>query len=137
MIELDDNIELVFPLIDYEEYWKRSCLKHFKEVDVRMHGNSWKQCFAENYLRKKIIDFEPKNEENDIVQYFNLFKFYIFNLNIPFFRVGIDITLISKYLVNLTSLELKYSPKLRDTHKEVIFKRKITRNKFTKLSNKG
>ncbi len=123
------SIEDTFNLIDYEPYWERACKEHFKSDDCATNGNSWKQCFAENYVQNKIAHYnENQNKEeqlDELIKVFLLVKYHIFNLDIPTFSFSFDISLIPKYFSNLTSLSLKYSPILRDKATEDIYSKEL------------
>lgn len=118
ILSVNFSIEDTFNEIDYEPYWERACKQHFKSDDCAVNGNSWKQCFAENFIKQKISHFnESQNKENeleDLKNVFQLVKYHIFNLDIPTFSFSFDISLIPRFFANLTSLNLKYSPILRD-----------------------
>jgi hypothetical protein len=137
-ISVDSPVEITFPLIDYEVYWEKACKKEFGLVDCELHGNSWKQCFAENYIRRMITNFDVKRGHTMewIIKYLELFRYHVFNLEIPTFSADFDINKISRYFVNLTSLQLKYSPVLKENTgaNANIFKKQLTRKKFFKLS---
>jgi hypothetical protein len=116
-------------LISYEDYWQRACKEHFKIPDCSLHGNSWKQCYAEIFIKRLVTNFNA--EKGDTIQgmlkYFDIMKFYIFNLEIPTFSSDFDISKIPEYFVNLSSLELKYSPVLKDKGEKEVLKKKLTR----------
>ncbi len=126
---VDHPIEVIFPIIDHEKFWQRACEAHFKGEDCAVHGNSWKQCYSENYIKKMISNYNPEKGDSieEVIKYFEFMKFQIFNLEIPTFSSDFDISKIPQYFVNLTSLELKYSPILADFKKEDILRRKLTR----------
>ena len=113
---MDNPVDVVFKEIDYESYWQRACEKHFKGKDCCFHGNSWKQCYAENFIQNLVSSYDPEKghslEEN--MKYFDTMKHLIFNLDIPTFSADFDISKIPTYFVNLTSLSLKYSPILKE-----------------------
>ena len=128
-MDINEDIETTFPLIDYQNYWKRATYEHFRTANVLMHGDNWKQCYAENFIKEKLINFQQQDDLNDLLRLFSLMKNYIFNLHIPYFSANFDISLIPQYFLNVAKLDLKYSPKLIETRKEKIplFKKKITR----------
>lgn len=131
---MDNPVETVFKKIDYESYWQRACEKHFKGEDCCYHGNSWKQCYAENFIQDLVSSYDPEKGHTleDKLKYFDIMKFHIFNLDIPTFSADFDISKIPLYFVNLTSLSLKYSPILNDGKKTEAFKTKLERkNKMT------
>lgn len=121
-MSVDYNIDDTFPFISYEPFWERSCRKHFKSDDCSINGNSWKQCYAENYIKRTVSSFDTakKNDEelDNLVKLFKLVKYHVFNLDIPTFSYNFGISYIPQFFVNLISLNLKYSPILRD--KEII-----------------
>jgi len=126
-------------LIDYEVYWEKACKKEFGLVDCEKHGNSWKQCFAENYIKRIITSYDVKKGHTMewVTKYLELFRYHVFNLEIPTFSADFEINKISQYFVNLTSLQLKYSPVLKDitgTHAN-IYNKQLTRKKSYKLSH--
>jgi hypothetical protein len=121
-IEVDNPVDMVYPLIDYEVYWQKACEKHFTGSDCTNHGNSWKQCYAENFIQNLVSNFDIEKGdtlENEL-KYFEIMKFEIFNLDIPTFSSDFDISKIPTYFINLTSLSLKYSPILIDQNKKDI-----------------
>lgn len=126
MVEIQDNLEEEFSIIQYDNYWKRACQKHFRLADVHMHGNSWKQCYAENYVKQFLLEYSA-DQDIRAPRLFNLMKHHVFNLEVKYFQSSFDISLISRYFVNLTRLELKYSPKLRESSRESIYTKKIKR----------
>lgn len=129
MMDISADIESSFKYIEYDNYWKRACYEHFRTSDVLMHGDNWKQCYAENYIKKRIMNFDESEDLYNLINMFIVMKNYIFNLDIPYFSAHFDLSLIPKYFINLTKLELKYSPKLLDKNrkKENVFTKKITR----------
>ena len=103
----------------------RACNKHYKTSDCTYHGNSWKQCYAENYMKNLICNFNSENgKKEEILKFFDILKFHIFNLDLPTFPAGFDISLISSYFINLASIEIKYSPELKDDKKINFLKKK-------------
>lgn len=133
MMDISDDIITTFHNISYENYWKRACYEHFNIPEVLQHGDSWKQCYAENYIKERLMSFESGDDVNELLNLFSKLKNWIFNLEIPYFSANFDISLIPKYFLNITKLELKYSPKLKELkkQKESIFLKKITRIFFT------
>jgi hypothetical protein len=121
-IKLDHPIEIIFPLITYEGYWKRACNKRYKSANSAYHGNSWRQCYAENYV-KDLINSNP-----DATNCFELFKTNVFNLQLNYYSAEFDISKVMQYFFNLISFELKYSPNLLDKEKESFLNRKLSRN---------
>jgi len=113
----------------------RMCNKHFKTSDCTFHGNSWKQCYAENYTKNLICTFNIEKNPEEILSYFKIFHEYIFNLELPTFPAGFDISLITGYFVNLASLEIKYSPELKEDKKTNFLKKKLTpiKDEYTKF----
>lgn len=126
-MSVDYPIEIVFPLIDYEPYWERAAKKHFNVIDCSIHGNSWKQCYAEKYIEKLISNYNSKVDNmEDIVKILDIVKFHVFNLEVPTFSSEFDIANIPTYFVNLTTLGIKYSPVLRGDNTPDLFKKKLT-----------
>jgi hypothetical protein len=69
-------------------------------------------------MKTIICNFNPETgKKEDIMKYFDILKFYIFNLELPTFPAGFEISAIPNYLVNLASLEIKYSPGLKEKKK--------------------
>jgi len=127
-IKLDYPIEVTFPLINYENFWKRACQDHFKTEDCSLHGNSWKQCYAENYIKKLVTNFNNSTQDlSNITKVFEIMKYHIFNLEIPTFSCDFNISKIPEYFINITSLELKYSPILKDKTPKDLLQKKLTR----------
>ena len=117
IMSVDYDIEDIFPIIDYEPYWERVCRKQFKSENCSSNGNSWKQCYAENYVKNLITNYRVSEGEKileELKRVCNIVKYHIFNLDIPTFSCSFDISFIPQYFLNLTSLSLKYSPILRD-----------------------
>ena len=130
IMSVDYDIEDIFPVIDYEPYWERVCKKHFKSENCSPNGNSWKQCYAENYVKNLITNYRVSEGEKileELKKVCNLVKYHIINLDIPTFSCSFDISFIPQYFLNLTSLNLKYSPILRDKNdkNEEIFTKKL------------
>lgn len=127
-ISLDHPLEMVVPRINYENYWNRACKKNYKSAEYAYHGNSWKQCFAENFIKELVSNYENDKQDVEVInKYLELFQYYIFNLKIPTFSADFDISKIPLYFVNLSTLELKYSPKLKEDKAMNIFKKQLTR----------
>ena len=126
---MDNPVEDVFPLIDYESYWQRACQKHYKGEDCSIHGNSWKQCYAENFTQRLVTSFnvEAGDTLEEKLKYFDIMKYHVFNLDIPTFSADFDISKLPTYFVNLASLSLKYSPVLVEKSEEDILKTKLER----------
>lgn len=130
-MSVDSPVDITFPLIDYEVYWEKACKKDFGLVDCSQHGNSWKQCYAENYVKRLITNFDASKGDKmeTIIKYLELFRYYVFNLEIPTFSADFEIDKIPNHFVNLSSLELKYSPILKDNKRQnvSIFNKQLTR----------
>lgn len=130
-ISVSHPIDVVFNIIDYEYYWQRACAEEFRTADCSNHGNSWKQCYAENYIKNLITKFDAEKGDKieDVVKYFDIMKYNIFNLEIPTFSADFNLSKIPQYFVNLTSLELKYSPilSMKEERKMDILKKKLVR----------
>jgi hypothetical protein len=142
-MSVDYPIDIVFPLIDHEPYWEKACKAHFKVEDCTMNGNSWKQCYAENTIKQLISKYNPDTDNMDqIMKIFDTVKFHIFNLELPSFSSEFDISKIPQYFVNLTTLDLKYSPVLWDqtttTNSLDIFRKKLDpiKNEYSKFGMK-
>lgn len=129
LMSVDYKIEDTFPIINYEPFWERACRKHFKSDDCAGNGNSWKQCYAENYIKRLISKFnaDKKNDEelDNLLKICKLVNYYIFNLDIPTFSCNFDISYIPQFFINLTTLSLKYSPVLRDKEGVDLFSKKL------------
>ena len=129
IMAVDYKIEDIFPVIDYEPFWERACRKHFKSDDCAANGNSWKQCYAENYIKKLISSYnsvgKDPEETDKLLKVFRMVNYHIFNLEIPTFSCNFDISYIPQCFVNLTSLSLKYSPVLRDSKGVDLFSKKL------------
>jgi hypothetical protein len=67
MMDISDNIISTFELINYENYWRRACYEKFKSAEVILHGQSWKQCFSENYIQELITNFKLEDGEHYII----------------------------------------------------------------------
>ncbi len=126
---MDHPIETTFPLIDYESFWQRACEKHFKCFDCSMHGNSWKQTYTENYIKKLVSNFNADKGDKleNVLKFFEIMKFYVYNLEIPTFSNDFNISKIPLYFLNMTSLELKYSPILSQDKNDELAKKKLER----------
>lgn len=129
MMDISEDIFAVFEIINYEKYWERACKLKYKVPDVLMHGCSWKQCYAENYIRDLITNFTNENgqTEEELKRIFNMMKNYVFNLEICQFSADFNISFISDYFLNITTLSIKFSPRLNDKPKENVFQRKLER----------
>ena len=129
MMSVNYHIEETFPVIDYEPFWRRSCESHFKSDDCSINGNSWKQCYAENYVKDLISTYNSKTKsESDLqslIKICQMVKYYIFNLDIPTFSCDFDISYIPQFFANLTTLNLKYSPVLQEKTQVDIFSKKL------------
>jgi hypothetical protein len=129
MMDISSDIENSFVYIDYENYWRRACYEHFRSAEVLMHGDNWKQCYAENYVKEVITNFNENSDLNDLIRIFIIMKNHIFNLEVPYFSSSFDVSLIPKYFINIAKLDLRYSPKLleKNKKKESIFVKQIIR----------
>jgi len=142
-INVDYPLKTVFPIISNETYWKRACKSHFKSADFCNHGNSWKQCYAENYVQKLLNEFNPENDDFEgLFVYFDLLKLYVFNIDISYYAAGFDVSRILQTFTNLTMLQVKYSPKLISKDKFEYRKIKVLDRKLViiiiyYISNKG
>jgi hypothetical protein len=129
IISTDYHPNIVFPLIGYENYWKRACKDKFNALDFSKHGNSWKQCYAENSIKELLTDYLKKDEDSDkqLLQFFDLFKHFVFNLELSYYSCDFQISYLLQYFFNLITLELKYSPKLIEKDRSEFYKKKLTR----------
>ena len=130
IMSVDYDIGDIFPIIEYEPYWERVCKDKYKSETCAQNGNSWKQCYAENYVKNLITNYRVSEGEKimeELKRVCDLVKYHIFNLDIPTFSCSFDISFIPQYFLNLTSLNLKYSPILRDKNdkNEEIFTKKL------------
>jgi len=119
-------------MINNENYWKGACKAHFKSVDFSNHGNSWKQCYAENYVQQLLNQYNPEKDDADsnINLYFDLLKLHVFNINITYYTAGFGIARILHKFTNLTVLNIKYSPKLITKEKSEYRKIKVIERKL-------
>ena len=130
IMSVDYDIGDIFPIIEYEPYWERVCKDKYKSETCAQNGNSWKQCYAENYVKNLITNYRVSEGEKtmeELRRVCDLVKYHIFNLDIPTFSCSFDISFIPQYFINLTSLNIKYSPILRDDKNpnEEIFTKKL------------
>lgn len=140
-IPVDLDIEITFPRIHYEPYWKRVVKAHYKGVDHNNHGNLWKQAFAENYVNDLISNYEEGHDLERILISFQILKNHIFNLEIPYFNMSFPFNYITSFFTNLTYLGVKYSPKLKEHHPEMkkiskVEKEKKVEDKASKYGRK-
>ena len=64
-------------------------------------------------MQKLLNEFNPEKDDFDnLFVYFELLKLYIFNIDISYYAAGFDISRILQTFTNLTTLFVKYSPKL-------------------------
>lgn len=87
-------------------------------------------------MKNLICNFNPENgKKEEILKFFDILKFHIFNLDLPTFPAGFDISWISSYFINLASIEIKYSPELKDDKKINFLKKKLTpiKDEYTKF----
>ncbi len=119
----------MFPLIDYESYWQKACEKYYKGEDCSIHGNSWKQCYAENFIQRLVTSFDVEKGDTleEKLKYFEDMKYHVFNLDIPTFPADFDISKLPIFFINLASLSIKYSPVLIEKTEVDILKTKLER----------
>jgi len=87
-------------------------------------------------MKNLICNFNPEmGKKDEILKYFNILYRYIFNLELPTYPAGFDLSLIPNYFVNLASLEIKYSPELKEDRKTNFLKKKLTpiKDEYTKF----
>lgn len=87
-------------------------------------------------MKNLICNFNPETgSKEDVMKYFQILKLHIFNLELPTFPAGFDISTIPSYFVNLTSFEIKYSPELKEDRKTNFLKKKLTpiKDEYTKF----
>lgn len=60
LLPVDLPLELAGTLIADEGYWRRRASEQWKNIDVRMHGGSYKQCFFERTVTQALESFDPE-----------------------------------------------------------------------------
>ena len=129
LMDVNYELEDLYPFIDYEPFWERACRENFKSDDCSISGNSWKQLYVETYVKDLISNFktEEDNEEalDNLKRICDMIKYSVFNLDIPTFSYKFDISFIPQYFVNLTNLSLKYSPILKENRTKDIFTKNL------------
>ena len=129
LMDVDYDIEDLYPYIDYEPFWERACKHKYKSDDCSISGNSWKQLYVETYVKNLISNFkiEEDNDESldNLKRVCDMIKYSVFNLDIPTFSYKFDISFIPQYFVNLTNLSLKYSPILKENRTKDIFTKNL------------
>ena len=129
LMDVNYDIEDLYPFIDYEPFWERACRQKYKSDDCSISGNSWKQLYVETYVKNLISNFkiEEDNEESldNLKKVCDMIKYSVFNLDIPTFSYKFDISFIPQYFINLTNLSLKYSPILKENRTKDIFTKNL------------
>ena len=129
LMDVNYDIEDLYPFIDYEPFWERACRQKYKSDDCSISGNSWKQLYVETYVKNLISNFkiEEDNEESldNLKRVCDMIKYSVFNLDIPTFSYKFDISFIPQYFINLTNLSLKYSPILKENRTKDIFTKNL------------
>ena len=128
-MDVNYDIEDLYPFIDYEPFWERACKEKYKSDDCSISGNSWKQLYVETYVKNLISNFktDEENEESldNLKRVCDMIKYSVFNLDIPTFSFKFDISFIPQYFVNLTNLSLKYSPILKENRSKDVFTKNL------------
>ena len=129
LMDVNCDIEDLYPFIDYEPFWERACRQKYKSDDCSISGNSWKQLYVETYVKNLISNFkiEEDNEESldNLKKVCDMIKYSVFNLDIPTFSYKFDISFIPQYFINLPNLSLKYSPILKENRTKDIFTKNL------------
>ena len=129
LMDVNYDLEDLYPFIDYEPFWERACRQKYKSDDCSISGNSWKQLYVETYVKNLISNFkiEEDNEESldNLKKVCDMIKYSVFNLDIPTFSYKFDISFIPQYFINLTNLSLKYSPILKENRTKDIFTKNL------------
>jgi hypothetical protein len=87
-------------------------------------------------MKNLICNFNPESSnKEEVMKYFEILKMHISNLELPTFPAGFDLSAIPSYFVNLASLEIKYSPELKEDRKTNFLKKKLTpiKDEYTKF----
>ncbi len=87
-------------------------------------------------MKNLICNFNPEtSNKEDLMKYFDHMGMHIFNLELPTFRAGFDLSIIPSFFINLASLEIKYSPELKEDRKTNFLKKKLTpiKDEYTKF----
>ena len=58
LMDVNYDIEDLYPYIDYEPFWERACRNKYKSDDCSISGNSWKQLYVETYVKDLISNFK-------------------------------------------------------------------------------
>ena len=129
LMDVNYDIEDLYPYIDYEPFWERACKQKYKSDDCSISGNSWKQLYVETYVKNLISNFKIENDNEEsldnLKRVCDMIKYSVFNLDIPTFSYKFDISFIPQYFVNLTNLSLKYSPILKENKTKDIFTKNL------------
>ena len=129
LMDVNYDLEDLYPYIDYEPFWERACRQKYKSDDCSISGNSWKQLYVETYVKNLISNFktDEDNEEalDNLRKICDMIKYSVFNLDIPTFSYKFDISFIPQYFVNLTNLSLKYSPILKESRTKDVFTKNL------------
>ena len=129
LMDVNYDIEDLYPYVDYEPFWERACKQKYKSDDCSISGNSWKQLYVETYVKNLISNFKIENDNEESLDNLrricDMIKYSVFNLDIPTFSYKFDISFIPQYFVNLTNLSLKYSPILKENKTKDIFTKNL------------
>ena len=129
LMDVNYDIEDLYPFIDYEPFWERACRNKYKSDDCSISGNSWKQLYVETYVKELIANFKADTEDQDALDNLkkicDMIKYSVFNLDIPTFSYKFDISFIPQYFINLTNLSLKYSPILKEVRTRDVFTKNL------------
>ena len=132
LVSIDLPHLISFNAIDSEIYWKRVCSAKFPAADTRMHGNSWKQAFAENYAGQLLNNFDEAEDGDaieELKEQLQVLNYFVFTLDVKYFTTTETMmSFILSVFPNLSYLTLKYSPNLARDRGVSSVTTSITRN---------
>jgi len=95
--------------IDFEFYWEEKCNK-LVNVKTEKHGGSFKQAYIETHIQQLLESHKSEGSKLEIKKELDAARYEVFCLVIEQLQ-HFDISIVFRYLTNLTFLTLTYGAK--------------------------
>lgn len=96
--------------IDFEFYWEEKC-KNEKNLKKSLHGGSYKQAFIENSIQTLLENHKAEASVEELKKELEAARYEVFCLKISQLLSHLDMSIVFKYLPNLSYLSLTYGAK--------------------------
>jgi len=93
--------------VNYEKYWERACIAHYKLINLSENDINWKSAYLERYLQRYMESFTNyEDNEPDLEELIKTIRLNIYHLTIQELLCQIDLKKCLEKFTNLIQLNL-------------------------------